>query len=146
MMNQIVSDLFKGWRTARLRRMRYFCYSLLIMSVEFTVFAAIVLMLRAAEAKEVSVSTLIISSLLLLCTLLLCIYCSVLTLTKRIRDLGIGYSIVVAIIITVVDVKFWPLFDSLQRADNVDVWVLLRVVAVTLIVLINIYILFGKSR
>lgn len=145
-MNQIVSDLFKGWRTARLRRMRYFCYSLLIMSVEFTVFAAIVLMLRAAEAKEVSVSTLIISSLLLLCTLLLCIYCSVLTLTKRIRDLGIGYSIVVAIIITVVDVKFWPLFDSLQRADNVDVWVLLRVVAVTLIVLINIYILFGKSR
>lgn len=145
-MNQIVSDLFKGWRTARLRRMRYFCYSLLIMSVEFTVFAAIVLMLRAAEAKEVSVSTLIISSLLLLCTLLLCIYCSVLTLTKRIRDLGIGYSIVVAIIITVVDVKFWPLFDSLQRADNVDVWVLLRVVAVILIVLINIYILFGKSR
>lgn len=146
MMNRIVSDLFRGWKTERIGRMRYFCYSLLIMTIEFTVFSAIILMLRAVEIKQVSGSTLIISSLLLLCALLLCVYCSVLTLTKRIRDLGIGYSVVVAIIITIVDVKFWSLFDSLQRVGNVDVWVLLKVIAVTLIVLINIYILLGKSR
>lgn len=145
-MKQIFNDLFIGWNTARLSRMRYFCYSLLIIVSEFAVMTLLNTLGQGTKVKEVSNSTLIFYSVQLTGVLILCIYSSILILTKRIRDLGITYPFIVALIVTVSDYCFWPLLNALLRADQVNLWSLMQSFTIATIFLFNLYILLGKSK
>lgn len=140
-------ELFTGWKKKKLTRLSAFCYQVLILS--FQLFIA----LLSAKTMKLSamgeISALIAMSIFLLLAVLLIttVYCGMLIMTKRIRDLGFNYCFIITIF--TFSANFYALklrgLYSVQLMEH-DYLYILNYVFYVFIVIWNLYIMVGKSK
>ncbi|EAO9770380.1 hypothetical protein CCR28_17155 [Salmonella enterica] len=140
-------EFFTGWKKKKLTRLRAFCYQVLILSFQLLIaFLSAKIMKHSAMGE---ISALIAMSLFLLLALWLIttVYCGMLIMTKRIRDLGFKYCFIITIF--TFSANFCALklrgFYSVQLMNH-DYLYILNYVFYVLIVIWNIYIMVGKSK
>lgn len=140
-------EFFTGWKKRKLTRLRAFCYQALILSLQlFIAFLSAKTMKLSAMGE---ISTLIAMSMFLLLALLLIttVYCGMLIMIKRIRDLGFKYCFIITTF--TFSANFCALklrdFYSVQIIDHYYLYIL-NCVFYVFIAIWNLYIMVGKSK
>lgn len=140
-------EFFTGWKKSKITRLRAFCYQVLILSLQLLIAFLSAKTMKLSAMGEISILIAMSMFSLLAALLVATIYCSMLIMTKRIRDLGFKYCFIIAIF--TFSANFCALklrdFQSDQFMNN-DYLYILNYVFYVLIVIWNIYIMVGKSK
>lgn len=147
MLRSIRKDFFSGWKTEKLSRVSALCYQFLIVLFQLVV-TALTVKIISASVTEVIPAWLVLSMLLVLTVfLLISVYCCMLIMTKRMRDLGIKYPICLTILTYIANVGAFRMMSILpepfKQSNQLNA---LLYIAGAVIVLWNLYIISGKSR
>lgn len=147
MSRSIRKAFFSGWKTERLSRFSAFCYQFLIVLFQLVV-TALTVKIISAPVTEVIPAWLVLSMLLVLAVLLLIsVYCCMLIMTKRMRDLGIKYPICLTILTYIANVGAFRMMSILpeqfKQSNQLNA---LLYIAGAVIVLWNLYVISAKSR
>jgi hypothetical protein len=147
MLRSIRKAFFSGWKTEKLSRVSALCYQFLIVLFQLVV-TALTVKITSTSVTEVIPAWLVLSILLLLAVfLLISVYCCMLIMTKRMRDLGIKYPICLTILTYIANIGAFRMMsivpESFKQSNQLNT---LLYIAVSVIALWNLYVISGKSR
>ena len=147
MSRSIRKAFFSGWKTERLSRFSAFCYQFLIVLFQLVV-TALTVKITSASVTEVIPAWLVLSILLVLAVfLLISVYCCMLIMTKRMRDLGVKYPICLTILTYVANIGAFRMMnivpEPFKQSNQLNT---LLYISGSVIALWNLYIISGKSR
>lgn len=147
MLRSIRKAFFSGWKTEKLSRFSALCYQFLIVLFQLA-FTVLTMKITSTSVTEVIPAWLLLSMLLLLAVLLLIsVYCCMLIMTKRMRDLGIKYPICLTILTYIANIGAFRMMsivpEPFKQSNQLNT---LLYIAVSVIALWNLYIISGKSR
>ncbi|ENV3746100.1 hypothetical protein L369_04748 [Enterobacter sp. MGH 23] len=140
-------EFFTGWKKSKITRLRAFCYQVLILSLQLFIAFLSAKTMNLSAMGEISVWIAMSMFSLLAALLVVTVYCSMLIMTKRIRDLGFKYCFIITIF------TFSANFCALKLRDfqssqlmNHDFLHILNYVFYVLTIIWNLYIMVGKSK
>lgn len=140
-------EFFTGWKKRKITRLRAFCYQVLILSLQLFIAFLSAKTMKLSAMGEISILIAMSMFSLLAALLVATVYCSMLIMTKRIRDLGFKYCFIITIF------TFSANFCALKLRDfhsaqfmNHDYLYILNYVFYVLIVIWNLYVMVGKSK
>lgn len=138
---------FSGWKTGKLARMSALCSQLLIVLFQLGI-AALSARIVNASATGMLQGWLALGLLVVLALFLLTsVYCSILIMTKRMRDLGFKYPVCLTILTYISNFcAFWTmsaLSELLMQDNHINI---LLCAVYTIIIFWNLYLISGKSR
>lgn len=147
MSRSIRKIFFSGWKTEKISRFSALCYQFLIVLFQLVV-TALTVKIISAPVTEVIPAWLVLSILLVLAVLLLIsVYCCMLIMTKRMRDLGIKYPICLTILTYIANIGAFRMMsivpEPFKQSNQLNT---LLYIAGSVIALWNLYIISGKSR
>lgn len=138
---------FSGWKTGKLARMSAFCSQLLIVLFQLGIAALSARIVNASATGILQEWPALILLVVLALFLLTSAYCSILIMTKRMRDLGVKYPVCLTIITYISNFcAFWTmsaLSELLMQDNHIN---MLLCAVYTTIIFWNLYIISGKSR
>lgn len=140
-------EFFTGWKKRKLTRLRAFCYQTLILSFQLLIAFLSAKTMKLSAMGEISILIAMSIFLLLAALLITTVYCGMLIMTKRIRDLGFKYCFIITIF--TFSANFCALklrgFYSVQLMNH-DYLYIINYVFYVFIVIWNLYIMVGKSK
>jgi uncharacterized membrane protein YhaH (DUF805 family) len=146
----LYNDFFLGWRTARLARLKAFAYQLLILAVQYLIILLLIGISNKMILGDASLFSVILGLAMLIASLffiVVCLYCTILIMVKRMRDLGIKMPRLVAMISYVVNIViFGNLFVIINKIETMSIMGLITTLIITSVLLFNFYVLLGKSK
>lgn len=140
-------EFFTGWKKKKITRLRAFCYQVMILSLQLFIAFSSAKTMKLSAVGEISVLIAMSMFSLLAALLVVTVYCSMLIMTKRIRDLGFKHCLIITIF--TFSANFCALklrgFHSVQLMEH-SYFYILDYVFYVLIVIWNLYIMVGKSK
>jgi uncharacterized membrane protein YhaH (DUF805 family) len=147
MLSVLWLDLFKGWKTGRLARLKSFAYQLVIIATQLSVAFFSLYLVKGIESGSVSALLSLLSLLLVIIILSFTIYCCILIITKRMRDLGFKYPIACAVTSYAVNIFLFKTPDIIiNQPANFDIVYILFCAIYVILFIFNLYLLLGKSK
>ena len=143
----VFRDFFTGWKKIKITRLRSFCYQVLIVSLQLFIAFSSVKVMKLSAMGEISASIAMSMFLLLAVSLIITVYCGMLIMTKRIRDLGFKYCFVITVFTFSANFCVLKLrgFYSDQFVNH-DYLYIFYCVFYAFVVVWNLYIVVGKSK
>lgn len=140
-------ELFTGWKKAKLSRLRALCYQSLVFSFQLFIAFSSAKTMSFSAAGELSTWMVMSIFLLLAVLLIITVYCSILIMTKRIRDLGFKYCLTISIFTFFANLCAFKLMNIITTlANNDHSQHMIQYIIYIVIMIWNLYIIVGKSR
>lgn len=143
----VFMDFFTGWKKIKITRLKAFCYQVLIVSLQLFVAFYSVKIMKLSAMDEISTPIAMSIFLLLAALLIITVYCGMLIMTKRIRDLGFKYCFLITVF--TFSANFCVLKLRGVYSDqfvNHDYLYVFYCVFYAFVVVWNLYIVVGKSK
>ncbi|AIR60634.1 hypothetical protein LH23_08180 [Cedecea neteri] len=140
-------EFFTGWKKEKLSRLRALCYQALVFSFQLFIAFSSAKTMKISATGELSTWMVMSIFLLLAVLLIMTVYCSILIMVKRIRDLGFKYCLTITIFTFFANLCAFKLMSIITAlANNDHSQHMIQYIIYIMIIIWNLYLITGKSR